>query len=190
MQGKNNDLARAMRRQLTWAEKALWSQLRNSKLEGLKFRRQQPFDRYILDFYCAEEKLVVELDGGQHDIPEEREYDRVRTEFLKTAGLRVLRFWNSQVRENAPWVLEIIRREAGLSRGERAPSPQPSPLKGEGEEGWRPSPRPSPLKGEGEEGWRPSPRPSPLKGEGEEGGAPSPRPSPLKGEGEEEKEDG
>ena len=123
MKCQNKELARAMRHQLTWAEKALWRQLRNSKLEGLKFRRQQPLDRYILDFYCAEKKLVVELDGGQHDVPEEREYDLERTGLLKAKGLSVLRFGNSQVRENMPWILESIRREAGVGN-----TPHPDPL--------------------------------------------------------------
>ncbi len=125
MKCQNKDLARAMRHELTWAEKALWRHLRNRKLEGVKFRRQQPVDRYILDFYCAEKRLVVELDGGQHDVPDEREYDRVRTQFLEAEGLKVLRFWNSQVRGNLPWVLESIRRAAGVER--ETPHPDPLP---------------------------------------------------------------
>jgi len=132
MQSLNKDLARAMRHELTWAEKALWRELRNRKLRGLKFRRQQSLGHYILDFYCADKLLVVELDGGQHDIPEEREYDLRRTEFLGKQGLTVLRFWNSQVRENLPWVLELIRRNAGvgeetLTLGEDTLTPTLSP---------------------------------------------------------------
>ena len=119
----NKDLARAMRHELTWAEKALWRELRNRRLVGLKFRRQQPLGSYILDFYCPDLKLVVELDGGQHDFPEARDYDLARTKFLEDEGLKVLRFWNSQVRENLPWVLELIRREAV-----RLNAPHPSPL--------------------------------------------------------------
>ena len=128
MQTKNKDLARAMRHELTWAEKILWGHLRNRKLEGLKFRRQQPLGCYILDFYCSEKMLAVELDGGQHDIPEEREYDLKRTEFLKDHGLEVLRVWNSQVRENLPWVLELIRRSAGVGTCDALEPPHPSPL--------------------------------------------------------------
>jgi adenine-specific DNA-methyltransferase len=86
-------------------------------------------DPYILDFFCAEQRLVVELDGGQHDIPEERDYDERRTAFLNAQGLEVLRFWNRQVRENLPWVLESIRRKAGVPEN---PSPWPSPTGGEG----------------------------------------------------------
>jgi very-short-patch-repair endonuclease len=125
MRSQNKDLARAMRHELTWAEKTLWRELKNRKLAGLKFRRQQPLGPYILDFYCPDLKLVVELDGGQHDFPEARDYDLARTQFVETEGLRVLRFWNSQVRENLPWVLELIRREVNtphlnpLPQGER-----------------------------------------------------------------------
>ena len=128
MKTQNNDLARAMRHELTWAEKSLWCQLRNRKLAGLKFRRQQPFGNYILDFFCSEKNLVVELDGGQHDIPEEREYDLSRTEFLKSEGVEVLRFWNSQIRENLPWVKEVIRRKAGVAAIHEPETPHPGPL--------------------------------------------------------------
>ena len=117
-----------MRHELTWAEKALWRQLRNRKLEGLKFRRQQPLGSYILDYYCAEKGLVVELDGGQHDVPEEREYDLRRTQFLRDEGLEVIRFWNSQIRENLPWVIELIRRKAGVVAIYGPETPHPSPL--------------------------------------------------------------
>ena len=127
MQTKNKDLARAMRHELTWAEKALWHQLRNRKLAGLKFRRQQPLGAYILDFYCADKLLIVELDGSQHDIPEEREYDSRRTAFLQSKGLEVLRFWNSQVRQSLPWVLELIRRKAGVATIYDPETPHPNP---------------------------------------------------------------
>jgi very-short-patch-repair endonuclease len=128
MQSHNKDLARALRHNLTRSEKELWRQLRNRKLGGLKFRRQQPLESYILDFFCADKRLVVELDGGQHDIPEEREYDEKRTAFLNTQGLEVLRFWNSQIRENLPWVLELIRRKAGVSPTCEPETPHPDPL--------------------------------------------------------------
>jgi len=144
-----------MRHDLTWAEKLLWHQLRNRKLEGLKFRRQQPLGSYILDFYCPDKFLVVELDGGQHDIPEEREYDLRRTEFLKNEGLEVLRFWNSQMRENLPWVLELIRRKAGVSTTCEPETPHPNPLP-QGERVRRnnkaETPHPNPLP-QGEREW-------------------------------------
>jgi len=154
MKSKNKDRARALRHELTRSEKALWLQLRNRKLGGLKFRRQQPLDPYILDFFCADKRLVIELDGGQHDIPEEREYDEKRTAFLNNKGLEVLRFWNNQVRENLPWVLELIRRKAGVSVSVQE-TPHPSPLpQGEREKMNRRGALsgcsiPSPLVGEG-----------------------------------------
>ena len=128
MKSHNKDLARALRHELTRSEKTLWRELRNRKLGGLKFRRQQPLDPYILDFFCSDKRLVVELDGGQHDIPEEREYDERRTAFLNKQGLVVLRFWNSQVRENLPHVLDVIRHKAGVVAGGREEPPHPGPL--------------------------------------------------------------
>ena len=112
-----------MRHELTWAEKTLWRELRNRKLAGVKFRRQQPMGPYIVDFYCPDCKLAVEVDGGQHDLPEERDADVARTRFLEDEGLKVVRFWNSQVRENLPWVLELIRWEVA-----RSITPHPGPL--------------------------------------------------------------
>jgi very-short-patch-repair endonuclease len=138
MKCENKALAQAMRREPTHAEKALWRQIRSRKLAGLKFRRQQPYGRYILDFYCPESKLAVELDGGQHDAPGTRDYDEARTKFLQEAGVRILRFWNSQVWDNLPWVLECIRREAD--------TPHPNPLpKGAREKSEGRTPHPSPL---------------------------------------------
>ncbi len=103
--------ARQLRRDATHAEKELWRRLRNRKLAGIKFRRQQPLGSYVLDFFCAEKKLNVEVDGGQHDLPENRNHDERRAVFLKEQGVKTLRFWNSQIRENMPAVLERIRAE-------------------------------------------------------------------------------
>src|SRR5690348_13367593 len=86
---------RQLRGNQTDAEKALWFRLRDRRLEGFKFSRQVPIDRYIVDFVCREEKLIVELDRGQHMLTEP--YDASRTAHLGTRGYRVLRFWNNQV---------------------------------------------------------------------------------------------
>jgi type I restriction enzyme M protein len=112
--------ARTLRRQITWAEKKLWACLRNRKLLGLKFRRQQPLGPYILDFFCAEKRLSIEIDGGEHDLPERRERDANRTRYLSSQGIRTIRFWNSQIRENLEAVLARIRTEL-----ERIPSLSP-----------------------------------------------------------------
>lgn len=120
MQTENTSLARTLRHDAPRPEKQLWRCLRNRKLAGLKFRRQQPVGGYVLDFYCAEKKLNIEIDGGQHDEPNHREHDERRTEFLKRNGIKTVRFWNSEVRENIEGVLWRIRVEAGVGD---APSP-------------------------------------------------------------------
>ena len=120
MQTQNKALARRLRHDSTGVEKEFWRRLRNRKLAGLKFRRQQCFGRYVLDFYCAEKKLNVELDGGQHDEPDQREHDEQRAAFLERNGIRTVRFWNSQIRENIEGVLWRIAKEAGI---EEPPSP-------------------------------------------------------------------
>jgi very-short-patch-repair endonuclease len=89
--------ARALRAGLTDAEQLLWYFLRNRSFCGYKFRRQHPIGRYILDFYCHDERLAVELDGGGHALDEQYLYDAERTKELEGAGIRVLRFWNNQV---------------------------------------------------------------------------------------------
>jgi very-short-patch-repair endonuclease len=75
---------------------------------GVKFRRQRPVGRYVVDFVCLEEMLVIEVDGGQHGT--NRVYDGGRDEWLKSEGYRVLRFWDNEVFENLEGVLEVIRR--------------------------------------------------------------------------------
>ena len=129
MKTENKSLARNLRKNSTWAERELWRHLRNRKTGGAKFRRQQCFGPYVLDFYCAEAGLSIELDGGQHDEPSHRSHDAARETFLLAQGIRTVRFWNSQIRQDLPIVLERIRME--LSNV--TPSPRPSPLKGEGE---------------------------------------------------------
>ncbi|RII29771.1 MAG: hypothetical protein CXR30_10685 [Geobacter sp.] len=89
--------ARELRARLTDAEQLLWYLLRNRSFCGYKFRRQHPAGRYILDFYCHEKLLAIELDGGGHGAEEQRLYDAERTKELEGAGINVLRFWNNQV---------------------------------------------------------------------------------------------
>ena len=118
-------LARALRKHQTDAEKALWSWLRNRQLENCKFRRQQAVGPYIADFLCLEFKLVIELDGGQH--AEQTEQDQRRTEYFQNLGYRVLRFWNHDVLREPNAVLEAIRAAIAV----RVPHPNPLP-QGEG----------------------------------------------------------
>ncbi|MBI1884274.1 MAG: endonuclease domain-containing protein [Chlamydiae bacterium] len=103
----NNELieiAKALRRHLTNAEKHLWYVLRVCHL-GVKFRRQAVIGRYIVDFACFERKLIIEVDGGQHS---ESQDDNVRDKWLRGEGFEILRFWNHEVLENRNGVLEKI----------------------------------------------------------------------------------
>ena len=94
----------------TTAEAYLWTHLQQKKLEGRKFRRQHSILNYIVDFYCAEERLVIELDGLYHMNPTNEEKDTIRTKKLEEVGMRVIRFENRSVFENLEWVLEEIKR--------------------------------------------------------------------------------
>ncbi|WP_340117371.1 DUF559 domain-containing protein [Pelagibius sp. 7325] len=100
--------ARALRRSQTTVEQKLWSRLRNRRLEGHKFRRQVPLGRYIVDFCCYDERLVVELDGSPHGDDQRRARDQERTLWLESRGFRVLRFWNFELLENMEGVLMRI----------------------------------------------------------------------------------
>jgi len=100
--------ARNLRKTQTDAEQILWSKLRSRGLSGFKFRRQHPIDNYILDFYCNEAQLGIEIDGGQHAEKENIKMDAQRTAFLNQKGIRVIRFWNNDVLENTNEVLEEI----------------------------------------------------------------------------------
>ena len=114
--------SRKNRKKATLAEYLLWQQLRNRKLEGLKFRRQHPLGHFITDFYCYEIKLVVELDGEYHTGNEQAEYDSGRTYKLNALGIQVLRFTNEEVINDLKQVLQKIKIHLTLN---------PSP-KGEG----------------------------------------------------------
>ena len=100
--------ARALRQNKTNAEQLLWGLLRNRRFANKKFRRQHPLGRYILDFYCHEEQLAIELDGGQHNETSAKYYDTQRTEFINQQGIRVIRFWNNEVLQQTDSVLEAL----------------------------------------------------------------------------------
>ena len=117
------DNAKILRRTMTDAEQKLWYFLRAHRFMGKKFKRQKPLGRYVVDFVCLEEKLIIELDGGQH--ADSLEYDRERDSWLRSQGYTVLRFWNNQLMNETESVLEQIRLTL---------SPDPSPVNGRGEE--------------------------------------------------------
>ncbi len=98
--------ARSLRSQSTDAEQILWANLRRRQLEGFYFRRQHPLLDYIVDFVCMEAKVIIELDGGQHQ--QQAGYDARRDARIAAVGFTVLRFWNNQVIEELPAVLEVI----------------------------------------------------------------------------------
>jgi very-short-patch-repair endonuclease len=123
------DRARELRENMTPAEKILWSLLRDRRLVGFKFRRQQVVGSYIVDFFCATARLIVELDGETH-LGKEPD-DQRRQSWLEKEGYRVLRFWNTDVYEDKEVVIENIWRECE-SRTVRPLIPDPSPPRGEG----------------------------------------------------------
>ena len=105
------EFARQLRKDQTKAEAKLWKEVRNRQFFGLKYKRQVPINKYIVDFCCENEKLIVELDGDQH--AEARKYDATRTEVLEDLGYRVLRFWNGEVFDNLDGVFAEMERFIG-----------------------------------------------------------------------------
>jgi len=112
--GKLYQYGRELRQESTEAEKLLWTELRNRKLNGLKFRRQHPLDKFIVDFYCNEKNLVVELDGGVHDEKINKDYDEARTAMLAGLNIIVLRFNNEEVINDMQGVLKKISDVANM----------------------------------------------------------------------------
>jgi very-short-patch-repair endonuclease len=125
---RSGKLQRALRNNMSDAEQALWRHLRGRQLPGMTFRRQHPFDDCILDFVCLENKLVIEVDGGQHG--QRAAYDENRTKKLPASGCCVLRFWNNEVLTEMESVKEKIRLV--VQHLQTHPHPDP-PLEGEGE---------------------------------------------------------
>jgi len=103
-----DDRARELRSASTDAERMLWQRLRNRQLKNAKFRRQYPMKPYVLDFFCIEAQLVIEVDGSGHAGQAKRKTDQMRTAFLESCGCRVLRFWNNEVLSNIDGVLTRI----------------------------------------------------------------------------------
>jgi ring-1,2-phenylacetyl-CoA epoxidase subunit PaaD len=120
-----NERARELRRDGTTAKRRLWYTLRQLKPLGFKFRQQVPIDHYIADFACLSQRLIIEVDGGTHGTDEELARDASREQYLRDQGFRVVRFWNSEVRENIEGVMDRIVDILG-------PPPPSPPRKGEG----------------------------------------------------------
>ena len=114
--------AKELRQGETQAEQIIWSWLRAKKLNGVKFRRQQPIGIYIVDFVSFEKKLIIEIDGGQHSFEENKVNDEVRTQWLESQGFRIIRFWNNEVFSNLEGVIAQIKEVL-----EDHPHPDPLP---------------------------------------------------------------
>jgi len=104
--------AQGLREEMTETELILWSKLRAKQLANLKFRRQHPYNRFVLNFHCHSLKLSIEIDGGVHKKRMNAEYDLVRTQVLKDNGIKEIRFTNQQVKQNIETVLQIIENKA------------------------------------------------------------------------------
>jgi len=103
------ETARLLRKQSTKAEKILWNELRNRKFNNLKFRRQHPIGEYVVDFYCHEKKLIIEVDGQIHDNNEQKEYDANRQTELENSGYKIVRIKNKDIIDDVKSALLRIR---------------------------------------------------------------------------------
>jgi len=101
--------AQRLRENMTPSESLLWEELRMKKLDGLKFRRQHPIGIHILDFYCHQKKLGIEIDGGYHETIEQKEFDKNRTDILNQQNIQVIRFRNEEVINEMEMVLKKIK---------------------------------------------------------------------------------
>jgi very-short-patch-repair endonuclease len=128
-----NQFSRHLRQTQNTYEELLWQLLRNRKRCNKKFRRQHPIGAYVADFYCAEDNLVIEIDGWHHFTEQGRNHDEARDRFMHLQGIRILRFTGKQVETETDWVLAQI--DQVLRSSTQAPQPPtPSPrVRGEGE---------------------------------------------------------
>jgi len=101
-------LAKELRKNETEAEKILWARLNKNQIRGLQFRRQHPINMFIADFYCAKFKLVIEIDGSIHDIPEYQEHDQGRSAIFEDFGITVIRFTNEQIMNEIDYTVKQI----------------------------------------------------------------------------------
>ena len=103
-------IAKTLRKNSTIQEKRLWNLLKNRQFHNLKFKRQSPIGKYVVDFICHERKLIIELDGGQHNENKNIENDIERTNFLESLGFKVIRFWNNNIYKNIDGVITEIEK--------------------------------------------------------------------------------
>ncbi len=106
----NKGIARHLRKNLTYGEKILWKILRNKNVKGLRFRRQHPIDNYIVDFYCKEKSIIIEIDGPLHEEEERKLKDEIRETYLHAKGYRILRFRDKELLGNVDDILQRIKK--------------------------------------------------------------------------------
>jgi very-short-patch-repair endonuclease len=116
--------ARSLRQQMPEAQRRLWRLLRDRRFAGYKFRREHPLGRYVLDYFCAEAKLALEVDGGGHGFPDQRRRDEAKEKYLLSRGVLTKRFWNWQVRRQP----EVVKENLWRLLQERAPHPDNTPV--------------------------------------------------------------
>ena len=110
-----NPYAKTLRKEATPTEKILWGSLRGRRFFDIKFRRQQKIGPYIVDFFCSDHKLIIEIDGTVHYVDGAQERDRARQDFLEAEGYRVVRFTTDDIQKSLPAVLETISLYLGLT---------------------------------------------------------------------------
>ena len=111
---ENLEKAKELRKNMTPQERKLWNILRNHQFYGFEIRRQYPIDKYIVDFICRKKKIIIEIDGGQHNEKETIEYDKKRSFDLNKLGYKVVRFWNNDIDKNIEGVYKILQKEFGI----------------------------------------------------------------------------
>lgn len=110
----NLEKAKELRKNITPQERKLWKILRNHQFYDFEIRRQYPIDKYIVDFICRKKKIIIEIDGGQHNEKETIEYDKKRSLDLNKLGYKVVRFWNNDIDKNIEGVYKILQKEFGI----------------------------------------------------------------------------
>jgi very-short-patch-repair endonuclease len=128
---KQKLLRQKLRKMPIGCERKLWQRIRNKQL-GYKFFRQYGIGKYVVDFYCSELKLVIEMDGITHTTPEEIENDQIRQKFIESKDIRVKRYSNNDIKENFSEVIYNIQEMCGELEGKKSNSPCPSLCKREG----------------------------------------------------------
>ena len=103
--------ARYLRKNMTSQERKVWDVIRNRQFYGYRFLRQYVIGVYIVDFICREKKLIIEIDGGQHNEPKNLEYDKQRSLYLESKGYRIIRFWNNEIDNNLTGVYQQLQKE-------------------------------------------------------------------------------